>query len=248
MAAIKPIIIGIGGSRQAGKDTASIPLTKKYGFFKYAFADVLKEICVESFGVSGYDLNNPLKKDIEFKTDGGKITPFVVDMACISVLIDQIEEKANIVLTQEQRNNIIIALNFKSFSSLRSLIQYVGTDVIRKYVSDTFFVDFINSQIKDKEFVVITDVRFPNERKFIKSLNGKLVLIKKDKKETTEADRHITETSLGKKREYNKIIFNNGTAEQLHEKIEKYVSKLIKKKKFWENLKKWIANILSTNA
>lgn len=45
-------VIGLVGLKQHGKDTAADILVKEYGFKKGAFAKLLKNICMEHFGLS----------------------------------------------------------------------------------------------------------------------------------------------------------------------------------------------------
>lgn len=58
----------------------------------------------------------------------------------------------------------------------RKILQEFGTDIIRKQFHDNFWVDRLELDLmnkKDKN-IIITDVRFPNEIKMIRSLGGQI--------------------------------------------------------------------------
>ncbi len=58
----------------------------------------------------------------------------------------------------------------------RKILQEFGTDIVRKQFHDNFWVDRLELDLmnkKDKN-IIITDVRFPNEIKMIRSLGGQI--------------------------------------------------------------------------
>ena len=56
-------IIALSGRKQAGKDSASEVLVKRYGFTRVALADLLRELCSRVFGLSYSDFVDNDKKD-----------------------------------------------------------------------------------------------------------------------------------------------------------------------------------------
>jgi hypothetical protein len=64
----------------------------------------------------------------------------------------------------------------------RYILQYFGTEVCRNNLLNSIWVDSLERKILQHENVVITDVRFNNEIKFLKSLNSLLVQV--DRTET----------------------------------------------------------------
>lgn len=112
----------------------------------------------------------------------------------------------------------------------RNILQYVGTDVIRKQAPD-FWVDFISSILiyfKDNwDWVIIPDSRFPNEiEKLI--TNGLDVthirVVRSNFKSplTEEQQNHPSETALDDT-EPNYYIYNEGSVDELKNKINKWV-------------------------
>lgn len=103
----------------------------------------------------------------------------------------------------------------------RSLLQYVGTDVIRKKEPD-FWVNFIANVLSlfpnEWDYVIIPDCRFPNEIDVLKSAGYKVVHIRVTRNNymtlTASQQCHPSETALdGVTPDY--IIENNGDLDDL---------------------------------
>lgn len=213
------IVIGIAGKKEAGKDTAAKVLIEDYGFRRAAFADSLKEMCAFAFGLSLYDLHDPIKKETKFAA------AYKADEAAKLILVDLVKKayfkayKAQ--LTPEQETAIFSKFDGITFDTPRQLLQFVGTNVVREIVADDFWVRLFHRQISEWGKVVITDMRFPNERKFVREvLNGKLVLICRDNENKKEV--HSSETSLGAAEEYDKVIQNIKSIKELQEAVEEF--------------------------
>lgn len=53
-------------------------------------------------------------------------------------------------------------------------MQFIGTDIIRKFYSDWHIDQLINEiTLSDEEFIIIDDVRFPNEVEALQKSEGK---------------------------------------------------------------------------
>ncbi len=232
----KEILIGISGRKKSGKDTVGIQLSQDHNMYKYAFADMLKELCSVSFGVSAYDLYNLEYKEVIFsefnqgEEKNFKFYEYKVNEEHAKVFLDNLEglaKQIDITLTDEQKEEINELLLNKKISSYRELMQFIGTEVVRGVVSDTFWIDVLNEKIKNKDRVVITDARFPNERKYVKDRGGKLILVKR---ETELKDEHTSENSLGNDSEYHGVIDNNKDLIYLEQETERCYSCLTQDK------------------
>lgn len=104
----------------------------------------------------------------------------------------------------------------------RSLLQYVGTDVIRKQEPD-FWVGFVAKVLElfpnEWDYVIIPDCRFPNEIQYMKDRGFDVIhiqIIRPDNNILTDAQsQHASETALDDvKPDY--VIVNDGTTEKLH--------------------------------
>lgn len=112
----------------------------------------------------------------------------------------------------------------------RSLLQYVGTDVIRKTKPD-FWVDFVTDVLGFFggcwDFVIIPDARFPNEIERLKESGMNTIHLKVDRPGfdsilTKEQKSHISETSLDNM-EPDYCVVNDGDLDTLKAKIDELV-------------------------
>lgn len=64
----------------------------------------------------------------------------------------------------------------------RFMLQYFGTDLLRKHFDDKIWIYSLEKQIQNlnSNNIIITDCRFPNELLMIKSLNGKIIEVQKN--------------------------------------------------------------------
>ena len=70
--------------------------------------------------------------------------------------------------------------------------------------------------------VIIADVRFPNEVNSIKERGGIIIRLNRDK---SRIDYHISETALDDYKEWDLVIDNNSTKEDLFNTLKKIVQK-----------------------
>lgn len=134
----------------------------------YSFADGLKNLCVEFFG---------LKPEQVYGTDKQKNTTTNI--------------KWEDIPTWE---NSSLNVNRGNMTS-RELLQYFGTDIMRKMYTN-IWVDYAINTIKKEqsELAILADVRFPNEVDAIKQAGGKVIRLTREFKE----DAHSSECALDK--------------------------------------------------
>lgn len=104
---------------------------------------------------------------------------------------------------------------------IRRLIQTLGTDCGRNMLGENVWVDatlepYIISPYREQW--VIQDVRFPNEADAILDLGGKIIRI--NKPGVGPVNDHPSETALDDW-QFDHLIENNGTVEQLHNSIRR---------------------------
>lgn len=108
----------------------------------------------------------------------------------------------------------------------RSLLQYVGTDVVRKKRPD-FWVDHLISMFDlfgdNWDAAIIPDCRFPNEVDRLKDAGYKVthIRVERDFESSLTADQlcHPSETAMDSVTpDY--TIYNNGTIDDLYDSIE----------------------------
>lgn len=186
------MIIGIIGKKGSGKDTIADYLVKNHGFIRFAFADKVKEVCKAMFNMTDKDF---IEKNKEVLKPDWNISP-------------------------------------------RQALQLFGTDIGRKILPEKIpelkkilpfpegiwirhFIIWYQEQLKinPRVKVVISDVRFLDEAETVKTYDGKLWKVIRDKK-IYGNDQHISENQLDNFSEIDKIIDNNDSLENLYKKIE----------------------------
>lgn len=112
----------------------------------------------------------------------------------------------------------------------RHILQYVGTDIIRKQAPD-FWVDFISSVLtyfkENWDYVLIPDTRFPNEiGKLISNgfdvVHIRIVRPNFESPLTKEQQSHPSETALDNVNP-DFYIYNEGSMEELKVKIKEWI-------------------------
>lgn len=222
------MIIAFSGVKFAGKDTAAEGLIRHYEFKRIGLADKLKDICSEVFGVSRIDMDNPSKKESPFELEI-KVTEENMDRLLRRLLEDGFEFDREKVLADACK-----IFNGKILTSIRDMLQTVGTDLCRNFIKDDIWLEYIKKQIDPKSNIVITDARFKNERDYLKNLGAALILIKRPGYESKSA--HISENQLGEESDYDAIVLNNGTAYALQSSVCMWYS--LKYNELLSNLRK----------
>lgn len=115
-------------------------------------------------------------------------------------------------------------------ASPRELLQKFGTDCCRQSFRDDIWVRSAERRIAGLPFdnIVITDVRFINEAEAIKSWDGYLVKVDRPgySRLTEEQQQHESETALDDWAEWDAVISNEGSLEELVEKASEVLETL----------------------
>jgi hypothetical protein len=146
------MLIGLGGCKRVGKDTAAQWLIDEQGYTRLAFADKLKEAVASLFGIS-------IEQVDHFKQEGVHVE---IDLPVTS---DYINDK--------------LVLSWREF--LQRFGTEMGRNTfgqnfwIRQW-SDSYTALWV-MQPDEAQKVVVTDVRFENEAKEIKLQGGYIIEI-----------------------------------------------------------------------
>lgn len=188
------MIIGLVGQKGVGKDTAAAYLIKKHGFERRAFADPLKR----SFGKL-FDI--PLHEVERLKND---------PKALISISIPVPDKDYNRVGTMD----------------VREALQRYGVEAHRDIFGQDFWLDATLpvAQFYGGRAIVIPGVRFENEARRIRDLDG--VLVRINRPELASDDTHTSETEL-LDIVANEVIVNDSSIKELYNKIERCLDKLL---------------------
>ena len=226
------MIIAIAGKMGSGKDTGASHLVKNYGFKRMAFADNLKYMCINAFGLS---YEQCFDEELKIQPFGHEETYFfffktfkpyslILTPRRIRSIIDWAEEVNGFQVTQEMKDKINEYVG-KEFSSPRHILQFVGTEICRNIIDEDYHAKVLYRNINScgAKNVVISDCRFPNERLKIKEWGGftSIVLGRETTKHTDVAAKsHASENSLGEPEEYDFIIYNDSTLEDFYSKLD----------------------------
>lgn len=137
---MKPTVILINGKKRAGKDYLAELLTKELEnrnktVEKFAFADPIKDIMAISLNISH-------KKFDKAKNDPGTLL-----------------DLTKFFYTEKNPAKLI------STCTIRELIQYFGTDAMKKYFGKNVWVDLAQKRINESnsQYIILSDFRFPEE-------------------------------------------------------------------------------------
>ena len=105
--------------------------------------------------------------------------------------------------------------------TVRELLQKLGT-CIRQGIDNEFWIKSLYAENEYVENIIIADVRFPEEVKSIKDRGGIVLRLVRD---GAGAGNHISETALDDYTDWDYVIENNGTLEDLFEKLREFSKK-----------------------
>lgn len=227
------MIISITGKIGSGKDTAASliqQITPYHGWQIKKFAGKLKEVAALLTGI-------PTKR---FEDQSFKQTNLSSDWDTIKM--------TGTGLRQDGFNNFTRAEVVHM--TVRDLLQKLGTEAMREGLHrnvwvNALFADYqlfkvgngFSRVIKSAEGIpidyeyevampnwIITDTRFPNELEAVKSKGGITIKIVRDSGNTV-GTQHISETALDHVTDWDYVIDNTGTIEELKQKLYDILSK-----------------------
>lgn len=101
---------------------------------------------------------------------------------------------------------------------VRGLLQRMGTEVARNMFGEDFWVDYAIGQSWKNDNVVFSDVRFRNEATAVQKNWG--VNWRINRPGTKAANAHISETQMDNYRDFDVVLENNGSVQELHDQID----------------------------
>jgi hypothetical protein len=203
-------IIGLVGAYKSGKDTVGQYIVDNYNGTRYAFADKLKKVCSDVFGIP---LENFYNQDLK---DTFTTIPCVQCALCKSFNANVIKE---IAMCWRCHLTAPVA-TWSSFWTYRNILQYIGTEGFRT-VSPLTWVNFVEraiiaASVQDADAVaVITDVRFREEAEMVWKHGGEIWRIKRPGFGADIAHQSEQGETAIPDAEVQAIILNDGTLDQL---------------------------------
>lgn len=163
-------IIGFAGRKRAGKTSLATYLTRCHEGTIVTVADALKNLCCDLLGFESIEeLNTYKDKCTSWSFNSVKEAPRWTKIICDEVFVEY---------TNKEYHEILKLIGEIKTYNVREILQFVGTDIIRKYKPNWHvekMVEAINNAPTD--LVCVDDVRFPNERKAIEDLGGTVFFV-----------------------------------------------------------------------
>jgi hypothetical protein len=223
------IVVSFTAPIGGGKDASAKLLSDlKLSEGKLSFAGPMKDICSKVFNISREDMEDPVKK----------VEPFAQPFAFTRKHLRQILNlMVEFLPTDEFSYNVSSVSEYgvvgTTMTSIRHILQFVGTEVIREKVHPDWhlqaaFSNRVMSRLNEAGTYCITDARFPNEfiflrDKFAESFYGYYV----ERPEAEERLKNATHPSELKVLEVraligeDNVIVNDGDLEDLAGKLKK---------------------------
>lgn len=190
-------LVAFAGRKSSGKSTLAQHLAKK-GYEKISFADHIKFVLGEMFGVDKYTIQEKKEDSIEL----------IVDSKQLSIL-------SKLSGFDVSTLNPFFS-NTKTFSSYREALQYIATDVLRK-LDDDYHVKKTLEPLSNGGYYVIDDMRFMNEKKVVDELGGKCHFVVNPR--NMNISNHESEISLNWSNDFDSVILNNSPLEKFVEVV-----------------------------
>jgi len=147
------MIVALSGWKGSGKDTAASILVEKYGFRRIAFADVLKDMVADQYGIDRTSLDDPKRKE----------SP-LLNMPVLST--DKFSEMIHEFMIGELRDAEGKGIKDYGFQQQlywtpRALAILEGST--KRSANSQYWIKRALSQIKPEENIVLTDMRYQSE-------------------------------------------------------------------------------------
>ena len=190
------MIIGLGGKIGSGKSTLANSLVEM-GWKRISFADPLKKLVAEMIGVRPEEINN-LKNVRKLYTFGTTIAIYIAkETGLDGTMIERL-------------------LKDKTFNDVREILQYIGTDVIRRLRPDWHCQKLKERILEEPGFnYVVDDIRFKNELETILSFDGARAFYVLRPDNPSRESSHESEYSLSEKDFGDNVIVNDSGVDEL---------------------------------
>lgn len=118
----------------------------------------------------------------------------------------------------------------------RSLLQELGTDIIRKKIDNFFFINRIIEDIKVYSYyfdvITISDARFPEEIDLVNENFDNVIKVRVERPNFENnlnklENKHLTEVALDSYNNYDYVIVNDETINELNEKTKKMIDEVL---------------------
>lgn len=206
------MLIALVGVKNSGKDAVADIIQKYVRAERMAFANKLKEVCSNQFNLDMSFFHDRLLKESDLNTKEA-----LGYIRSINILEDFGINTSNLTIEQV---NYIGSLSIVVLDTPRSIMQIVGSQLLRH-----FDIEIHLKTIEIEKLTginIVTDVRMPNELKYLSGYPGKFVplYIQRDSaEEKVTENSHESEKNVFLIRDNCIKINNNGSLEDLEDVV-----------------------------
>lgn len=200
-------LIGISGKKMSGKDTV---------------AHMINRACTP---ILGYDIEDGRRYAIyeQYKFQYKKFADKLKDMVCLLLGCTRAQ------LENQEFKESPLGDEWDNLTP-RKVLQLFGTEGVRKTIHPDIWVNALFADYNPERTTdstkwnkpisnwIIPDVRFPNEAERIKKLGGTLIRV--ERRSLLSDDSHPSETALDDYTEWDYVIENDGTLQDLKNKVQ----------------------------
>lgn len=205
-------LLAVSGSANCGKDTASDYIVNRYNFVKIAFADRIKRILMDVYDLDYNNLwgpsNNRSVYDVRYKIPDSE-----------EYLTARTGSQAFGDCGRSLYIDTWVDCTFRDIKKLENGYFYDYEDY------KGVFKNYLNPGRKN---VIISDCRYINEMNKVKEMGGKVIRIKKTVVPLKgKSGKHSSEMSQVQIMDnyFDYIIYNDGTIQELYNKIDQFMTK-----------------------
>lgn len=210
------VIVCLAGRARSGKDSVGSVL-KSEGFEQMALADSLRELCSAAFEIPLNVFTDDNLKEKTFER------PILLKPDHLAIIENIVEKEWGFGINYDTHVNLMFSLDTE-FKHPRHILQYVGTELLRKNIDDQIFLKVADKKISEStKDIVITDCRFSNEREWFRKKGATICLVKRPSL-AVSTDTHISENDLGEDKDYDVIITNDSDLNQLKLNVSMWIN------------------------
>lgn len=219
-----PKLIGLSGWATSGKDETANVLVRLYGYERIAFADKLKEFVKAIDPIVG---SMPIASGGQGGSGGFVVGGSAGGLGPVAAYYAYGGQggSGGIVSATRRVNDLVQSLGdteAKKDAEYRRLLQVIGTSVRDFFGEDTWVKAALPKGASSK-YIVISDVRFPNEYDFIRKNHG--IVLRVVRPGVQPANNHPSEISLDD-RQFDGVIINDGSLVDLEGEVQRVLEDL----------------------
>ena len=192
------------------------------------FSDNLKQICLDVFRcdydeVYGQNKERPFDEALTISIDHMYELHFWLQKSRVIENFKEISEES-----------LEKSMNFVGtrIGTPRSLMQILGTEMIRGCYADDYHIKStaLRIHLSTDDISIIPDIRFLNEKKWLKSIDGHtLCVVGRQRERYGDFSSHPSESEMSSDTDFDYIINNTGTLEVLQNNIISVVKDIVSK-------------------